>query len=207
MSESTTSHFSPTPKPFIVTYLTPIYPDNYKNRRDDPKNLPLKMVTEDLTSEFHHKRIFHWLSFKYNRDFTLDEVNRAMDILSLMLRKVSFCEFDDPYCDFGHEAYYVNYGLIAGNKKDYLNNLFTGTSIRLMCIDVNGILSPEDENILPLIEIICDDNKYKLFYEFWSTLPEFDGVRKLLIELGLTDDIISVIAGFLTEDKYIFCKM
>lgn len=171
-----------------------------------------RIVSPKMGAALSLQRCSHWLSFKYpNKLFTIFEVQRCYEILCLVLKKANHIEcMSDTRTDVcwdNHDTYLIrDYLTFTTGRFTSLKLILEAEQAVFMCYDVNRQEEPEwspdnpDYPYFTLKHLLENDESYKIFQNFWETIPTFEQVEQVLLKFFPRDIVHCIILISLQKD-------
>ena len=206
-------------EPVIITYLK----SPFNSLGKDP---PVTVVREDVGYLLNLRSCENYLQITYPyKKFTSQDIQRCYDIFLLALQKTTHVErMTENRTDICYNKYYINSGTFRESRKSVLKVMFRSSLLLFCCYDVDDDVDDDDDCIdktwphsrgstitefpsFTLKELLENDEKYKIFRQFWNGLPDFVSSYKIFRNyFHLPHDVINLIMKFLQPKSYFEIK-
>jgi hypothetical protein len=194
-----------------ITYL--MIDDNYY----------LYVVHEIIPATIFGRRVIQaWLRLENpESSFTIQQIDKCYVILSLILRKATFYNCDSN--TIGYHTKYINEGIFEEKRISMIMGMygncasFNKKPLVIICYDgnceepafeTNGLTIKEKQNPkyrkcleFNLTEILESEWAYECVMNYFQNLPDFEQTRSILSFLGIPNEIIYKIVGYLTDEE------
>lgn len=153
-----------------IVYLTPINSDY------NGKNTSVKVIKEEIGDILSLYRCDLYLKLFHGKyKWSIVEVSKCFNIFLTLVKRTG--NWDE---DLWYERFFTKHGVFVENKRKIAKKFFETSDITICCYKGAQWKSTKGEP-LSLVNILRDDDAYKMFCDFWEGIPTFSQYQNVLL--------------------------